>query len=112
LLGLRIICYIYSDIKKISDLIRDNFIIHEAEDKSEKLGIDKFGYQSVHFIVSLSKHRTNLPEYSRFKGIEFEIQVRTILQHTWAQIEHDRNYKFRGKLPESLQKRFQSSGDT
>ena len=53
LLGLRIICYLYSDIKKISDLIQDNFHVHDIEDKSEKLGIDRVGYQSVHFIVSL-----------------------------------------------------------
>ena len=36
----------------------------------------------------------------------FEIQIRTILQHTWAEIEHDRNYKFHGVLPIELKRRF------
>ena len=47
-----------------------------------------------------------MPEYTKFKEMEFEIQVRTILQHTWAAIEHDRDFKFRGQLPENLQRRF------
>lgn len=35
----------------------------------------------------------------------FEIQVRTILQHAWAEFEHDRNYKFKGLLPKDLRRR-------
>jgi putative GTP pyrophosphokinase len=38
--------------------------------------------------------------------LPFEIQIRSILQHAWAEIEHDRNYKFTGKLPTQLERRF------
>ncbi len=38
--------------------------------------------------------------------MKFEIQVRTILQHAWAEIEHDRNYKFNGVLPSEIRRRF------
>ena len=48
------------------------------------------------------KHRHEL----RYHLAEFEIQIRTILQHAWAEIEHDRNYKFSGELPEDIQRRF------
>lgn len=36
----------------------------------------------------------------------FEIQIRTILQHAWAEFEHDRNYKFKGVLPDNIKRRF------
>jgi hypothetical protein len=39
LLGCRIICYILSDIERISNIIQENFYIHNLEDKSRKLGI-------------------------------------------------------------------------
>jgi archaellum component FlaC len=35
----------------------------------------------------------------------FEIQIRTILQHTWAEIEHDKNYKYSGVLPDEIERR-------
>jgi putative GTP pyrophosphokinase len=46
----------------------------------------------------------SLPEFKDFKDICFEIQVRTILQHAWAEIYHDRNYKFQGILPEHIKR--------
>ena len=47
-----------------------------------------------------------LPEMKLFSGIPFEIQVRTILQHAWAEFAHDRNYKFRGVLPDVIARRY------
>lgn len=40
------------------------------------------------------------------KDYVFEIQVRTALEHAWAEIEHDRGYKLGGKLPSHLNRRF------
>lgn len=45
-------------------------------------------------------------EYKNLKNLFFEVQVRTILQHDWAEIEHDKNYKFSGKLPDEIARRF------
>jgi len=108
LLGIRIIGYVNSDIDKIVNIIKDNFEIDKkkSEDKSEKLGIDKVGYRSIHLITKLPQKRIELPEYKKFEGKYFEIQIRTILQHAWAEIQHDRNYKFSGILPESIKRRF------
>jgi len=108
LAGIRIIGYVNSDIELISKLIRDNFDVDLSRsiDKSAVLGIDKVGYKSVHFVVKFKKERCTLPEYKLFNNIFFEIQVRTILQHAWAEIEHDRNYKFSGILPKEINRRF------
>ncbi len=106
--GIRIICYVESDIDKVCSVLEDSFKIDKKNsiDKSKLLGTDKVGYKSVHYIAELKDERLNLPEYKKFKNCKFEIQVRTILQHAWAEIEHDRNYKFSGELPEEIQRKF------
>lgn len=108
LAGIRVICYVDSDIKRICKVIEDNFDIDKpnSTDKSKLLGTDKVGYKSVHFVAKLSNQRLTLPEYQKFTDCKFEIQIRTILQHAWAEIEHDRNYKFSGELPDDVQRRF------
>lgn len=63
------------------------------------------GYRSVHLICDLGKRREALPEFTDYAGLVFEVQVRTVLQHAWAEIEHDRKYKFSGVLPEDMQRR-------
>lgn len=106
--GIRIIAYVEDDLKPICEVIRNVFTVDEENsgDKSEDLGTDKVGYKSIHFIATIKPDRLNLPEYKKFKNLRFEIQVRTILQHAWAEIEHDRNYKFNGILPPEITRRF------
>ncbi|MFC6095710.1 GTP pyrophosphokinase family protein [Flavobacterium qiangtangense] len=106
--GVRIITYVESQIEPIRRIIEDNFNIdwEKSSDKSEDLGIDKVGYKSVHYVGQLKENRLELPEYQRLRDLFFEIQIRTILQHAWAEIEHDRNYKFSGVLPKKIQRRF------
>jgi len=107
LLGLRIIAYVEDDVERICEKIRSLFTVDEVNsiDKNKLLGEDRVGYRSIHLICSLGDDRTNLPENYRFKGLVFEIQVRTILQHSWAEIEHDKNYKFSGDLPKEFKRR-------
>ena len=108
LAGIRIITYVEDSIPLISKIIQENFTIdkNNSLDKSKDLGLDKVGYKSVHFVGTLPENRIKLTENKKFKGLKFEIQVRTILQHSWAEIEHDRNYKFGGQLPAKIQRRF------
>jgi putative GTP pyrophosphokinase len=46
-----------------------------------------------------------LPEWSDYAGLFAEIQVRTLLQHTWASIEHVLIYKNEADAPHSLRRR-------
>ena len=106
--GIRIITYVESEADKVADIINDIFEINDAEsiDKSKELGVDKVGYRSIHYIAKFTSDRIKLAEFKQFSGFEFEIQVRTILEHAWAEIEHDRNYKYSGVLPDKIQRRF------
>ncbi|CAM4288628.1 GTP pyrophosphokinase family protein [Zobellia nedashkovskayae] len=108
LAGIRIIGYVEDDVEEISKIIENAFDVDPANsmNKSEDLGVDKVGYKSVHYVCTLPSSRTSLPEYRRFDNLKFEIQIRTILQHSWAEIEHDKNYKFTGELPPEIQRRF------
>jgi putative GTP pyrophosphokinase len=106
LAGSRVIGFKLSDVDKINKVIESNFKVDDAENKLEKLGEDKVGYLSTHYVVSISKDRANLPEYRKYNGMKLEIQVRTILQHAWAELDHDRNYKFAGELTTDLKREF------
>lgn len=105
--GVRLITYIESDVAKACSLIESSFNVNKGKssDKSEELGVDRVGYRSIHFVCDLGEDRLKLPELSKFKGMFFEVQVRTILQHAWAQIQHERDYKFSGVLPEQIKRR-------
>lgn len=106
--GVRIIAYVEDDLKPICKLLEEVFYIdpNNSLDKSEELGTDKVGYRSIHYIARIKDERLKLSEYKKFDGLKFEIQVRTILQHAWAEIEHDKNYKFNGILPLEIKRRF------
>ena len=107
LAGIRVVGYVRSDVEKIIQIIKEHFDVDEikSKDKSTELSPDRFGYRAIHLVCKLPKARTVLPEYKKFKDIIFEIQVKTILEHAWAQIEHDRNYKYKG-LPKNIQRDF------
>jgi len=100
LAGIRVVGYVKSDVEKIVKVIQNNFVVDndKSKDKALELKPDQFGYRAIHLICTLPDTRTVLPEYKKFKDMFFEIQVKTILEHAWAQIEHDRNYKYKGLL--------------
>jgi putative GTP pyrophosphokinase len=75
-------------------------------DKRTTLDPDRFGYLSLHYVVRLGEGRLSLPEYKEFGEVRFEIQIRSILQHAWAEIEHDLGYKSEHAVPAQLRRRF------
>jgi len=61
---------------------------------------------SLHYVVCLPTSRANLRENKQFAGLKAEIQIRSILQHAWAEIEHDLGYKTELSLPREIRRRF------
>lgn len=105
--GVRIVVYFDYDIEKVSHIIENNFCVDVANsrNKDELLSINEVGYRSVHFVCDLGADRARLQENRRLEGLKFEVQVRTVLQHAWAELAHDRNYKFNGKLPKHIERK-------
>ena len=58
----------------------------------------RFGYASRHLLVSVDASRTVPPAYESLRRRSASVQIRTVLQHAWAEFEHDIRYK--GTVPE------------
>jgi len=108
IIGIRIISHYASDIERIAKIVEKEFLVdrENSTNKGANLEPDRFGYLSLHYIVSLSDKRTILIEYGRYKNIKAEIQIRSILQHAWAEIEHDIGYKTNKGLPDEIRRSF------
>lgn len=107
LAGVRVITYFLSTQEPVEAIIENEFEVLEKTDKSRLLEEEeRLGYHSIHYLVRLLPNRYALPEYARFSGLVAEIQVRTILQHAWAEIEHDIQYKAVATLPREIRRRF------
>jgi len=106
--GIRITAYTNSDVRSISKIIENTFEVDEINsvNKMDSIGVDQFGYLSVHYVASLPDEYIEMNRCEEFKGHKFEIQIRTLLQHAWSEIEHDRNYKLKNALPKELERRF------
>jgi len=105
--GVRVILYLESDIAKVSDIIKSTFNIdsNNSMDNEGRLSSDKVGYRSVHYVCDIGEKRNSLREYEYISGLNCEIQVRTMLQHAWAELTHDRNYKLGANLPLQIQRK-------
>jgi putative GTP pyrophosphokinase len=104
--GVRVICYTLSQATAVCDVIRSNFDVVEYIDKAAELrGKRKLGYTSIHLLSRFSADRARLPEYKSLEGLLCEIQVRTILQHAWAELEHRVQYK-KESIDDNLYERF------
>lgn len=103
LCGARVIVQFQSQIPSVCELIKESFEIDEANslDHKSKLRVNEFGYRSIHYIITPSKSNilgvTVRPEFRELKA---EIQVRTLAEHIWADISHDRIYKTELIIPE------------
>lgn len=108
LAGVRVITHYSDDVDRVALLVESEFSIDadNSIDKRIALDPDRFGYLSLHYVASMNADRSKLREYSAFLGLKVEIQVRSILQHTWAEIEHDIGYKSTVQVPRHIRRKF------
>src|SRR5439155_19327397 len=88
--------------------IRAYFDVDEAlsKDAVDRLGPREFGYRSVHVIVTARSASVGLKAYSRIAGMWFEIQIRSLLQHGWAQVDHEAVYKGGIVYPDDIRRQW------
>lgn len=108
LAGVRLITHYEDDVDRVAKVIESEFEVDRDNsiDKRMALDPDRFGYLSLHYVVSLRADRAALKEYTAFLGLKAEVQIRSILQHTWAEIEHDTGYKSDVEVPKHIRRRF------
>lgn len=102
-IGARVIVFYLSDVETVSSVLEKYFVPIEEKylvpDKESE-----FGYFGKHWIFALPDDvipgEVNRDEVPRF----FELQVKTLFQHAWAEANHDLAYKPTTALT-SLQKR-------
>jgi len=106
--GIRIITYFEDEVDKVAEYISQQFEIDwdNSVDKRATLDPDRFGYLSLHLIVKLLPERARLIEYRRYPDLKAELQIRSILQHAWAEIEHDLGYKTKLAIPAKVRRSF------
>ncbi|MGJ0119797.1 GTP pyrophosphokinase [Williamsia sp. MIQD14] len=82
LVGVRVITYLTSDIDRVEQALTSTFEVRQRVDKtSVTQSAGTFGYAGTHLILRADD------------DLDFEVQIRTVLQHAWAEIEHGIRYK-------------------
>lgn len=98
LLGLRVITYFEDAVDRVGGVIEAQLPIdltRSTDKRRREPGL--FGYRSLHYVVELD---AGFPAPARA-----EIQVRSVLEHAWAEIEHDLGYKAPGAVPQPVRQR-------
>ncbi|KAL4786396.1 hypothetical protein BJX76DRAFT_117954 [Aspergillus varians] len=102
LAGVRVLVYFASDKDRVKTFVNENFDVHsqpkfmgteiEENKKSSHQYVRKYpGYCADHYRATLKLEDSQKAEpWHKFR---VEIQVTTILRHTWAEVGHDWNYK-------------------
>ena len=98
-IGIRVITYVHSDVQAVADLLDDQVVVHDDRDMGlETASEGRFGYASRHLLVGLDDARADQAAHELLRGRQAQVQIRTVLQHAWAEFEHDIRYK--GTIPD------------
>jgi len=91
LMGIRIVCPFLEDLLLVENLIKENFEVTEVDRKEHSNAFKEFGYEAVHLLIRIPA------DIARVRGDTgcdvAEIQIRTVLQDAWAEVEHEIFYK-------------------
>lgn len=94
LVGIRVITLFRGDVDRSVQIIKDRLEVNEAEsvDKRAQLSTSEFGYRSVHLITTI-RELAGPPTSDEVLDCPIEIQIRSVLEHAWGEIDHDLVYK-------------------
>lgn len=95
--GMRFVVLLENQIKILSEIIEKNPNWSFSKDKcldewKKNLTPSIFEYKSVHYIVRLKEEMT-IDNVTISQNTPCEIQIRTLLQHAYAEMSHDNIYK-------------------
>jgi ppGpp synthetase/RelA/SpoT-type nucleotidyltranferase len=98
-LGVRVITYVHRDVAAVADLLADQFQVLDDRDLGQETASEgRFGYASRHVLLAPKSGSKAQSDHPGLAGHVASVQIRTVLQHAWAEFEHDIRYK--GTIPE------------
>lgn len=124
LCGARIIVQTSAQVAAMRRLVERCFDIDEAnsDDASTRLKATEFGYRTINYIVMVNPDKLReagidlpvppeamgpvRPESAEPVRLKAEIQIRTLLEHAYADIGHDLTYKTEVKVPRRVHRSF------
>ena len=87
-IGIRVITYVHSDVQAVAELLADQVVVLDDRDMGRETASEgRFGYASRHLLIGVEGGARRA-----------QVQIRTVLQHAWAEFEHDIRYK--GTIPD------------
>ncbi len=108
LLGVRIICLRLSDVEKVEAYLKllseENILrfvdgpdrkrsfilpVNPGDSIPDDIGLGYSGYSSIHYQIELGENSDASPG---LMGLQFELQLRTILEEAWSEIDHKYRY--------------------
>ena len=100
----RVIVFFLSDLETVADRLKGTFTTIERTHKRPAKD-EEFSYESYHLICIIPPHmkpdgwvsRTDLPH-------TFELQIRTIFMHAYAEPQHNIGYKTAQELPREIRR--------
>lgn len=105
--GIRVILLNRDDCPKVTEVIKHGF---EVDVKNSQPMLppaepDRFGYRRDHYVIQLGPDLAMRPEWERFLGLKAEVQIRTLISHAWAELDHRLRYKNQDDVPLEVQRR-------
>lgn len=91
IVGVRVNVFHSTVIPEAITIFGNSFEVIKSVDKAAETRVaGGFGYGSHHLVLRVTEDMEDLAD---FVGMRFEVQIRTVLQHAWAEFEHDIRYK-------------------
>ena len=98
-IGVRVITYVQADVTAVADLLAQELAVLDDRDLGlETARAGRWGYASRHLLVAVDASRVVPHPYEPLRRLTASVQIRTVLQHAWAEFEHDIRYK--GVVPD------------
>jgi putative GTP pyrophosphokinase len=91
IIGVRVVCPFLEDVAVVEGMVKKTFEVIEVERKGHGHAVSEFGYESVHLLLKIPERMTRGRPPAGCKVAE--VQLRTILQDAWAEVEHELVYK-------------------
>jgi len=109
LCGARVIVQTLDQVDAVRAFIKAHFEIAEEDVKGAAFADAEFGYRDVHYLVRIKPGSCpalgiSEEEQANIGNRCAEVQVRTWLQHAWADTLHDRMYKTPLKYPREFRR--------